>query len=40
MDDIKIAWKKMKEDLKNEQPFKFIYDLANRLVDWLSRLLN
>ena len=39
MTDLKKAWQEFCDALKQEQPFKFIYEQMIRLVDWLDEFL-
>lgn len=34
-----MAWDELKESLKQEQPFKFIYETSIKVLDWLSKIL-
>lgn len=39
MTDLEIAWDKLKEDLKHEKPFKWIYIFTIKILDWLAKVL-
>lgn len=38
-DRLKKAWQKCCDALKQEQPFKFIYEQMIRFLDWLESIL-
>ena len=39
MTDLEKAWQEFCDALKQEQPFKFIYEQMIRLLDWLDEFL-
>lgn len=39
MTDLKRAWQEFCNDLKNEQPFKFVYKKMFRILGWLENIL-
>ena len=38
--ELEIAWSNFKNTLKHEQPFKFIYDVMIKILDWMTSKLN
>jgi len=38
--ELEIAWSNFKNTLKQEQPFKFIYDVMIKILDWMTSKLN
>lgn len=40
VENLEEAWKKLKEDLKQEQPFKFMYEKSIDFLDWLEKILD